>query len=115
MTLLILAAATKTVVDTGSANHIDTVMLVGCYIAILSHAVWTFKSIQGTRDMFFKHEAKGSIHQDSKELMFKDVCDERTKRMEQSIANVQSEVVEVKEGMQQGFSEIKELIKGSQK
>ena len=100
-------------------EHADTgmiigcyVAIIGCYIAVIGCYVWTFRLIQGQKDMLFKHETQLDTHQSSKDLMFKDVCDERVKRIEDKIKNVQSDVSEVKTGMDRGFSEIKALLRG---
>ena len=98
---------------TGVSQGINVVMLIGCYIAILSHAVWTFKSIQETRSMVFRHENKAGIHTDSKDLMFRDVCDERIRRMNDKIEGVRTDVKDIKEGMEKGFDKLEQLIKES--
>ena len=94
-----------------SPQHVDTALIVGCYLAIIGVYVWTFKTVQGIRDMQFKHESKKDIHSHRDEFMRADVCMERTARMDDKINSIQDSVAEIKDGMHQGFTEIKELLK----
>jgi len=92
-------------------EHIDTALLVGCCLAILSHAIWTFKNIQEIRGMLFSHENESERHIKSEDLVFRDVCSLQVKRFEEKIAEVKYDVQEVKTDIKNGFNDIKELIK----
>ncbi|MCK5610275.1 hypothetical protein KAR91_50850 [Candidatus Pacearchaeota archaeon] len=71
--------------------------------------------IVGIWGWFLKHVSCGNRHPDKSDLMYKDVCDERTHRLEgliESHAERSAERhTELKDDVRTGFSEMKELIK----
>jgi len=99
----ILAAAVE-------SKHIDTVMIIGCYMAIIAHMVWTFKSLQTLRDKLFKHETENEIHTPSSNFICRDVCEERVKHFAEKIDDVKSDLVEVKASVDKGFDSLRTLI-----
>lgn len=72
--------------------------------AFMALAGWVAKHITNSK----KHPCKGDI-------VFRDVCDERSKRLEDCIEGAiersEARYQELKADMQAGFSEIKDLIK----
>ena len=91
-------------------EHIDTAMIIGCYIAVGGHIVWSFKSIMSMRDMLFMHENKSEIHPHTKDIMFKDVCDERMARIDDKIITIQSDISDIKVSLNKGFDKLTKLI-----
>ncbi len=100
-----------------TAQHVDTAMIVGCYLAIIGLYIYTFKATQQVRDMVFKHRAEKDIHVNSKDVVYKDVCDERMGRIDDKIETIQSDITEIKTditeintGLNKGFGDIKTLL-----
>jgi len=98
-------------------QHVDTALLIGCYMAIISHMIWSFKAMQKLRDMLFMHESQAEVHVKSNDLVFRDVCDEKVKNfsdaikdVKQDVKDVKQDVKEVKRSIDQGFNDMRGLI-----
>ena len=92
-------------------QHIDTVLIVGCYIAIVSHVIWTYRTLRELeRDMNVHHQ-DAAKHIDGKELVFRDVCSLQVKRFEEKLADVKSDIGDVKQSINVGFGDLKAMIK----
>ena len=85
-------------------QHIDMVLIVGCYIAIISHVIWTFRALREMEGDMNKHHQDAGKHVDSKDLVYRDVCSIQVKRFEEKLEDV-------KQSVNVGFSELKEMIK----
>lgn len=99
-------------------QHVDTALIVGCYIAIITLYVWTFKTVSGVVNMQHKHETEANKHVKSEDLVYRDVCNLQTKHFQAQIDDVKVDMneikirlKEVKTGMAQGFSEVKDLLR----
>ena len=92
-------------------EHMDTVLIIGCYIAIVSHVIWTFRALRELeKDMNIHHQDAGK-HIDGKELVFRDVCTLQVRRFEEKLADVKNDIGEVKQSVNAGFSDLKTMIK----
>jgi len=85
-------------------QHIDMVLIVGCYIAIISHVIWTFRALREMEGGMNKHHQDAGKHVDGKDLVYRDVCSVQVKRFEEKLEDV-------KQSVNVGFSELKEMIK----
>ena len=92
-------------------QHIDTALLVGCYIAIIALYVWVFRTIEEMKEMLYRHQADACKHVESKDLVYRDVCAVQVKRFEENLEVVKDDVREVKDQIKIGFDEVKVLIK----
>ena len=92
-------------------QHVDTAMIIGCYLAIIGLYIYTFKTTQQVRDMVFKHQAEKNVHVNSEDIVYKDVCDERLARIDERFENIQGDVSEIKTSIHNGFTEVKEMLK----
>ena len=107
MDLLLVADKTN---EASIIQHVDTALLIGCYMAIISHMIWSFKAMQRLRDMLFMHESHSEVHVKSNDLVFRDVCDQKVKNFAESIAEVKQDVKEVKQSIDKGFNDLRGLI-----
>ena len=92
-------------------EYVSIAAIAGCYMAIIALYVWVFKSIQEVKDKMGEHTQQGDIHVSCKELIFRDICDERVKRIEASVAALKENQEQLKELMQGGFEDVKNSIK----
>jgi len=97
----------------GNVQHIDTAMIIGCYLAIIGLYIWVFKKLQEITNMQHRHETEANKHVKSEDLVFRDVCQVQVKRFEERISEVKVELGEVKSDIRTGFHEIKELLKAN--
>lgn len=92
-------------------QHVDTYLIIGCYLAILSHVIWTFRSLREMEGEMNKHHQDAGKHVDSKDLVYRDVCSIQVKRFEEKLEDVKSDIGEVKTSITNGFGELKTMIK----
>ena len=92
-------------------QYMDTALLVGCYIAIISHILWSIKTIEAVKQMIHQHENRSGQHVDEKDLVRSEVCALQVKRFEEKIAEVKQDVTDVKQQIETGFNEVKQLIR----
>jgi len=85
-------------------THVDAALIIGCYIAIVSHVIWTFRSLREIEAEMNKHHQDAGKHVDGKELVHRDVCSIQVKRFEEKLEDV-------KQSVNSGFSDLKEMIK----
>lgn len=85
--------------------------------ALLGLYIWTFKQIEGIKQMLRDHEKKVNQHVDSKELVFRDVCELQVKQFHEQLRETKEDVKETKSDVKQlradvasGFGEIKVLL-----
>lgn len=100
------------------AQHIDTAMIIGCYLAIIGLYVYVFKSNKEIMLMLHRHENESNKHVKSEDLVYKDVCELQVKRFEERINEVKedvsvvkSDIKDVKSDIKAGFNEMKQLLK----
>jgi len=92
-------------------QHVDTAMIIGCYLAIIGLYVYVFKCNKEVMLMLHRHENESDKHVTSDDLVYKDVCQLQVKRFEERIQEVKNDVQEVKTDIRTGFSEIKQILK----
>ena len=92
-------------------QHIDTYLIVGCYLAIITHMIWTLRSLREIEAEMNRHHQDAGKHVDGKELVFRDVCTLQVKRFEEKLEDVKNDVCEVKISVNEGFKDIKDMIK----
>ena len=78
--------------------------IVGCYAAIFAMYRWSDNQMDRQRENLEHHVVDAAKHALSSELVFRDVCGERVKRMEQGQQAIVNE-------MRAGFKDVKEAIK----
>ena len=91
-------------------QHVDTALIVGCYICLISMYVWVFKQVEEVKEMVHAHN-ESKLHVSSDDLVFRDVCQIQVKRFEERITEVKEDVSKVQTGMDKGFEDIKNLLK----
>ena len=76
-----------------------------------------FGSIIGVYVFVFKHLANAKKHPCKDDIVFRDVCDERSKRLEDCIEGAvkaaEGKYSELKKDMKSEFKEVKELIRNN--
>lgn len=92
-------------------THLDAGLIIGCYIAIITHVIWTFRSLREIEAEMNKHHQDAGKHVDGKELVFRDVCTLQVKRFEEKLEDVKNDVGEVKQSVNDGFKDLKTMIK----
>ena len=92
-------------------QHIDTYLIVGCYLAIITHLIWTYRTLREIESEMNKHHQDAGKHIDGKELVFRDVCVLQVKRFEEKLADVKNDIGEVKQSINEGFKDVKDMIK----
>ncbi len=92
-------------------EYVGTAAIVGCYLCVIGLYVWVFKTISELKDKMHEHLQKSSQHMDAGELVFKDVCDQKVRRFEDSINGVKEQLSEVKKTIGEEFKEVKDMIR----
>ncbi len=90
---------------------IDTVAIIGCYLAIIAHYVWTFKTISGVREMLYSHGNDKSIHGDKDNFVRKDVNDANIKRIDGNIADLKKSLESLDSKLDKGFADVMSSIR----
>ena len=83
---------------------ISLAAIAGCYCAIIAMYRWSDNEMDHQRDSLDTHVRDATKHTPSSDLVFRDVCDERVKRIELAQQKIVEEV-------RLGFADIKEAIK----
>jgi len=82
---------------------ISIAAIAGCYCAIIAMYRWSDDQMDRQRDTLDHHVNDAAKHTPSSDLVFRDVCDERVKRMEQGQQAIVDE-------MRRGFDDVKNAI-----
>ena len=93
-------------------KFLDTAAIIGCYLAIIAHYVWTFKTVSRMREMLYSHENNKSIHGDKENFVRKDVNDATIKRIDDNLGRIDSRMEKVEGKLDKGFADVMSLIRG---
>ena len=85
-------------------DYIGSGLIIGCYLAIITHLIWTFRSLREIEAKMNEHHQDAGKHVDSKDLVYRDVCSIQVKRFEEKLEAV-------KESVNAGFKDLKDTIK----
>lgn len=92
-------------------QHVDTALIVGCYIAVIYLYVWVFKNMEAMREMLHSHTNQTGQHVEGKDLVYRDVCAIQVKRFEEKLADVKSDLIDLKSSINSGFDDVKDALK----
>ena len=92
-------------------EYIDTTLLALYLSGLLGLYLYCTKIVSGLREMLYRHQADAEKHVSSNDLVYRDVCEERVKRLEEQIAAVDKKVEGISTTVVDGFREMKALLR----